>query len=63
MPVSGDPLGWIRPAGGRPLRFQTVAQAKNFEVAPLYQVSGKRYVVYWRFSNPLSITGQINENH
>jgi DUF1680 family protein len=63
MPVPGDPTGWIRPAGSRPLRFQTVAQPKNFEVTPLYQVSGERYVVYWKLFNPLSIAGQINENH
>lgn len=48
MPVSNDPTGWIRPAGGGPLRFRTHAQAKNFDVIPLYRISGERYVVYWK---------------
>ena len=48
MPVSGDPTGWVRPVSGRPLRFQTVAQAKNYDMVPLYQISGERYVVYWK---------------
>jgi uncharacterized protein len=62
-PVSGGPTGWVRPAGDRPLKFQTVGQAKNFDMAPLYQILGERYVVYWKLSNSLSTAEQINEEH
>ena len=45
---SEDPAGWVEPAPGRPLTFQTVGQPTRIGLAPLYRVSGQRYAVYWK---------------
>jgi len=57
VPVSDDPTGWIRPITGQPLKFRTVAQSKNYDVAPFYQVSGERYVVYWKLRKQDTASG------
>lgn len=43
-----DPLGWLKPASGQPLTFQTVGQAETITLMPLYRLFGERYAVYWK---------------
>jgi hypothetical protein len=49
-----DPTGWVEPAKGEPLAFQTAGQQPNTALAPLYKVSGERYVVYWKTTSSSS---------
>jgi DUF1680 family protein len=44
-----DPAAWIK-NGGQPLVFETTGQSKNFTLAPLNSLFGKRYTVYWQVS-------------
>jgi DUF1680 family protein len=39
---------WVKKTGEGELRFQTVGQAKETELKPLYQVLDERYSVYWK---------------
>jgi DUF1680 family protein len=39
---------WVKRAGEDELRFETVDQAQNLDLRPLYQVMDERYSVYWQ---------------
>lgn len=43
-----DPVGWVEPASGAALTFNTTGQAAPTALVPLYRVSGQRYAVYWK---------------
>jgi DUF1680 family protein len=45
---SKEAASWVKKAGEGELRFQTVGQAKETELKPLYQVLDERYSVYWK---------------
>jgi DUF1680 family protein len=45
---SSDPVGWLKQVSGRVLTFQTVGQARNISLVPLYKLFGERYAVYWK---------------
>jgi DUF1680 family protein len=46
--VASDPTRWVERAEGKSLAFQTAFQGRLIPMAPLYQVHGQRYVVYWK---------------
>ena len=43
-----DAVAWVKKTDEGPLRFQTVDQARNFPLKPLYQVMDERFSVYWQ---------------
>ena len=43
-----DPVGWLKPSSDQPLTFETVGQAENLTLIPLYRLFGERYAVYWK---------------
>jgi DUF1680 family protein len=45
---SPEPQSWLARAGGRPLEFRTVGQARELTLAPLNSIFDERYAVYWR---------------
>ena len=47
--AGADPASWIKPAGA-PLTFHTTGQQRNVTLAPLYNIFGKRYSIYWQVS-------------
>ncbi|MGO9338205.1 MAG: beta-L-arabinofuranosidase domain-containing protein [Terracidiphilus sp.] len=38
---------WVKKSAEGELRFETVDQAQNFNLKPLYQIADERYSVYW----------------
>jgi hypothetical protein len=48
--AADGPEGWVKPASTAPLTFETVGQASQFTLIPLYKVLGERYAVYWKTS-------------
>jgi DUF1680 family protein len=46
-----EKLDWVEP-GTQPLTFHLVGQSAPTELIPFYQVSGEKYVVYWKTNVP-----------
>lgn len=46
--TSKDPTAWVEPSQNGALAFRTAGQRTTTQLAPLYQVSGERYAVYWK---------------
>jgi hypothetical protein len=46
--TGADPAAWIKPASGGAVAFETVGQKRNLTLAPLNQIFGERYSVYWQ---------------
>jgi DUF1680 family protein len=42
----------VKPAGTKPLEFQTTGQERELSLIPLYQVYDERYAVYFKVSKP-----------
>ena len=47
---TGEEASWIKKGQG--LTFQTTGQAAETELAPLHQILGERYAVYWQMNRP-----------
>ena len=45
--ASADPASWIK-AGDKPLAFHTTGQQKDVTMAPISEIFGRRYSVYWK---------------
>jgi hypothetical protein len=51
--ASDESVKWVEPVKGEKLKFKTIGQSTNVDLAPLNQVMDQRYTVYFKV-NPKS---------